>query len=200
MVRGARVVQAVMRAMGSDGERQVKLRPPARPPLTACCAARLLTGHGPVPVRGPEVGDHPHLPGVFQRRSKQQTLPASCERGSAAAAALSPSSSGEVWMESPLRFHLNTGTRGGGAGRTGPQTRAGPASQHTEQALASSCVSSSRKANTLSRAGEGHGLGPCFFQLLGPPLCGPCACPAPPRLLARLLPGLVPLGQLLSGG
>ena len=43
----------------SDGERwgaadEASL---ARPPLTSCCAARFLTGHRPVPVRGPGVGD-----------------------------------------------------------------------------------------------------------------------------------------------
>ncbi|XP_060007177.1 uncharacterized protein LOC132521566 [Lagenorhynchus albirostris] len=47
-VRGARMVQAVMRATGNDGERQVKVRSPARPPLTSCCAAR-LTGCPPGP-------------------------------------------------------------------------------------------------------------------------------------------------------
>lgn len=29
----------------------------ARPPLTCCCAARFLAGQGPVPIRGPGVGD-----------------------------------------------------------------------------------------------------------------------------------------------
>ena len=29
----------------------------ARPPLTSCCAARFLTGHGLVLVHGPGVGD-----------------------------------------------------------------------------------------------------------------------------------------------
>ena len=29
----------------------------ARPPLTACCVAQFLTGHGLVPVRGLGVGD-----------------------------------------------------------------------------------------------------------------------------------------------
>ena len=43
----------------SDGERwgaadEASL---ARPPLTSCCAAQFLTGLGPVPVRGPGVGD-----------------------------------------------------------------------------------------------------------------------------------------------
>ena len=41
-----------MRVMGSDEEQQMKLRPlvrlPARPLLTSCCAARFLTGRGPV--------------------------------------------------------------------------------------------------------------------------------------------------------
>ena len=46
------MVQAVMQAMGSDGERQMKLLLLALPPLTSCCAARSLTGGGPVPVRG----------------------------------------------------------------------------------------------------------------------------------------------------
>ena len=37
----------------SNGERLMKLCLP----LTSCCAARFLTGHGLVPVRGPGVGD-----------------------------------------------------------------------------------------------------------------------------------------------
>ena len=52
------MVQAVMQAMGSDGERQVKLCwLAAHPSLTSCCAARFLTGRGPVPVCGLGVGD-----------------------------------------------------------------------------------------------------------------------------------------------
>ena len=51
-----RMAQAVMRVMGSNGEWQMKLHSLA-PPLTSCRAARLLTGHGPVTVRGPGVGD-----------------------------------------------------------------------------------------------------------------------------------------------
>ena len=41
----------------SGGEPQMKLRSLARPPLTSCCAARFLTGHGPLPVLGPGAGD-----------------------------------------------------------------------------------------------------------------------------------------------
>ena len=44
----------------SGGERlyiQMKLHLLARPPLTSCCVAWFLTGHGPVPVRGPGAGD-----------------------------------------------------------------------------------------------------------------------------------------------
>ena len=53
------VVQAVMWAMGSDGEQwgaadEASL---ARPPLTSCCAVRFLTGLGPVPVWGLGVVD-----------------------------------------------------------------------------------------------------------------------------------------------
>ena len=49
------MVQAVMRAMGSDGEQwgaadEALL---SCPPLTSCCAARFLTGRGPIAVRGP---------------------------------------------------------------------------------------------------------------------------------------------------
>ena len=46
--------QAVTRAMGSSCKYR---RSFARPPLTSCCAAWFLTGHGPLPVRGPGVGD-----------------------------------------------------------------------------------------------------------------------------------------------
>ena len=47
---GGGVVQAVMRATGSDEEPQMKLRGLARRSLlTSCCAARFLTGCGPVP-------------------------------------------------------------------------------------------------------------------------------------------------------
>ena len=40
---------------GGEMERQVKV--PASPLLTSCCAARFLTGCGPVLVHGPGVGD-----------------------------------------------------------------------------------------------------------------------------------------------
>ena len=52
MVGGGVRVQAVMQAMGSGGERQVKLCS-----LTSCCAARFLTGLRPVSVHSPGVGD-----------------------------------------------------------------------------------------------------------------------------------------------
>ena len=45
MAGGGGMVQAVMRAVGSDAERQMKLRSML---LTFCCAARVLTGRGPV--------------------------------------------------------------------------------------------------------------------------------------------------------
>ena len=59
--------------MGSDGERwgaadEALL---ARPLLTSCCAAWFLTGCGPVPVRGPGIGDpcfRPLLPETRPRR------------------------------------------------------------------------------------------------------------------------------------
>ena len=47
------MVQAVTWAMGSDGERAAAEAPLTLPRLTSCCAARFLTGHGPVPVHGP---------------------------------------------------------------------------------------------------------------------------------------------------
>ena len=56
-------------------------------------------------------------------------------------------------------------------GAAGLRPRLGLASQHTQQALTSGC--------SLSRAGEGHGLGPCCFQLLGPLSCSPSAYPTP---------------------
>ena len=51
------MVQAVMLAMGSNGEQQMKLCSLTRPPLPSCCAAQFLTGHGLVPVCGPGVGE-----------------------------------------------------------------------------------------------------------------------------------------------
>ena len=55
---GGGMVQAVMRPMGMDGERQMKLcLLAACPLLTSCCAAQFLTGHGQVPVHGPGFGD-----------------------------------------------------------------------------------------------------------------------------------------------
>ena len=60
--------QAVTQAVGSDGERwgagaadEASLTLPL---LTSCCAARFLTGRGPVPVHGPEVGN-PWYMGCF---------------------------------------------------------------------------------------------------------------------------------------
>ena len=52
------MVQAVTRAMGSDGERwgaadEASL---ARPPLTSCCAAQFLSGCVPVPSTARELG------------------------------------------------------------------------------------------------------------------------------------------------
>ena len=41
----------------SDGERQMKLRSLAHPPLTSCCAAGFLTDRGQVAVCSPRVGD-----------------------------------------------------------------------------------------------------------------------------------------------
>ena len=49
---GGGMVQAVMRVMGRDGERQMKLHLLARWLLTSCCAARFLTGCGLVPGVG----------------------------------------------------------------------------------------------------------------------------------------------------
>lgn len=130
----------------------------------------------------------PYLSWVAQ--SKQQTLPASRERGSAAAAALSPSSGGEVWMESPLRFHLNTGTRGGGAGRTGPQTRAGsgfsahgaglgiklrfllPKSKHPQQSWRRAWFGA-----LLLPAPSSAVVGPCAYPATAP-VCWPGCFPA----------------------
>ena len=43
---GAGMVQSVMQAMGSDAERQRKLRSLTRLPLTSCCVAWFLTGPG----------------------------------------------------------------------------------------------------------------------------------------------------------
>ena len=42
--------------MGSDGGASDEASL-TRPPLTSCCAARFLTGRGPVPVHGSGVGD-----------------------------------------------------------------------------------------------------------------------------------------------
>ena len=52
---GQGMVQGVMREMGSNGERQMKLHSLARrsPPAVAL----FLTGRGPVPICGPGVGD-----------------------------------------------------------------------------------------------------------------------------------------------
>ena len=44
-------------AMGSDGERQMKLRSLAHPLLTSCCVAWFITGRGLVLVRGLGVED-----------------------------------------------------------------------------------------------------------------------------------------------
>ena len=40
-------------AMGRDGEWQAYEASPARPLLTSCCAARFLTGRGPILVHSP---------------------------------------------------------------------------------------------------------------------------------------------------
>ena len=48
---GGGMVQAVMRAIGSDGERLACLL------LTFCCTAQFLRGRRPVPVHGPRVRD-----------------------------------------------------------------------------------------------------------------------------------------------
>ena len=45
------MVQAVMRWGTADETSLACL------PLTSCCAARFQTGHGPIPVHGPGVGD-----------------------------------------------------------------------------------------------------------------------------------------------
>ena len=68
---GGEMDQAVMRVMGRDGERWGVMgsdgercgamgsgrRSFAGSPLTSCCAARFLTGQGPVPIHGLGVGD-----------------------------------------------------------------------------------------------------------------------------------------------
>ena len=51
------MVQAVMQAIGSNGEWQMKLYSLTGLLLTSCCAAKFLTVLGPVPVHSPGVGD-----------------------------------------------------------------------------------------------------------------------------------------------
>ena len=50
--------QAVMQAMGSDCKYRCSFS--HLPALTPCCAAWLLTGHGPVPLHGLGIGDPPY--------------------------------------------------------------------------------------------------------------------------------------------
>ena len=58
------MVRAVMGAVGAADEASL-----ARPPLTSCCAARFLTGQGPVSICGPGVGD-PWSKGANENRRK----------------------------------------------------------------------------------------------------------------------------------
>ena len=60
------ITQLTIRLTGAELRRQCEQRGAAVntdeallacPPLTSCCAVRFLTGHGPVPIRGPGVGD-----------------------------------------------------------------------------------------------------------------------------------------------
>ena len=60
------MIQMIIRAMGGAADEALL----SHPPLTSCCAARFLTGHRPVLVRGPGVGD----PGLNHSFCQNQPL------------------------------------------------------------------------------------------------------------------------------